>query len=310
MNPFSFYFFFPILSALGFLASVHAPFLGSILYFFLFIPFILSFFLLSWRELLLSFIISLLLIFIMNKNMLIPYIFSLLAVCFPGILLLLLKKTFSHWRIIFYNSLWAVFLVTVSLLLLYHLKDFSLTTYFNQLLQNTIQETTNAYKKMGMGEAEIQRVTKAITTLLHYFRISFPAWMLISLTSLILTHYYLSIRVLFRFNKLKTDFPEFPRWKTPFFPVWLLIISLLLTWQGKVDTLLWTSGVNLLTLTAFLFTLQGLCNLSFFLQKNKTPKIFSFFIYLLFVIQPLLLSIIFFWGLFDAWFNFRKLPVG
>jgi len=309
VNPSSFYFFFPILSALGFLVSVHTPFLGSILYFFLFIPFILSFFLLSWRELLFSFAISLLFILLLNKHMLIPYFFSLLAVCFPGVLLLM-KKNVPHWKIILYNSLWAIFLVTISLLLLYHLKEFSLTTYFSQLSQNTIQETVNTYKKMGLGKAEIERVTNTITTLLNYFKLSFPAWVLISLTSLIITHYYFSAKVLFRFNKLKADFPEFSRWETPFFPVWLFIISLLLTWQGKVNTLLWTSGLNLLTLTAFFFTLQGLCNLSFFLQKNKTPRIFSTFVYLIFVIQPLFLGVIFFWGLFDAWFNFRKLPVG
>ena len=305
----SFYFLFPIFSTLGFLLSVYLPFVGIILYFFLFIPFILSFFFLTRREFILSFIISVFLLIILNKNVLLPYILSLIAICFPGTLLLMKKKE-SPWRIVLYNSLWAIFLISVILLLLYQLKDFSIAESFDQFIRNTLQEVTNTYKKIGLKEAEIQQAKMTLEKLFYYFQLSFPAWLIISLSSFIITHYYLCMKILFHLNILKTDFPEFSRWKTPFFIVWIFILSSLLLWRGKNFIFLSISGLNLLTLTVFIFILQGLCNLNFFLQKSKIPRILSAFIYLLIFIQPLFLSIIFLWGLFDSWFNFRKLPVG
>ena len=303
----SFYFFFPFLSVGGFLLSFYIPILGSVFYFFLFIPLILSFFLLSQKEFSLSFLLSLAFLILIDKRSITPYIISLLTISFPGILLI--RKNFPYKKVILWNSLWSIIVVLFLLITLHQFKGFSLFSSFDTFMKNTIHAALSTYKKIGWGEAEIQQAKVSLEKLTNYFSVSLLSWIAISLISIIVIHYYIVIKVLFRLHVLKSDFPDFSSWSLPFFSVWVFVISSFILWFGRKNHLLWTIGINLITITVIFFITQGLSNLSFLLRKMKSHPFLSFLIYAFLVLQPLFLGGIFLWGLLDCWFNFRKLPI-
>jgi len=66
-------------------------------------------------------------------------------------------------------------------------------------------------------------------------------------------------------------------------------------------------ALNALLLVGLLYTVQGLGIMVFYFQKASVPPLFRSLAYLFLVIQPLLLMGVAAFGLFDLWFDFRRL---
>ncbi|MCP4670460.1 MAG: DUF2232 domain-containing protein, partial [Desulfobacula sp.] len=52
---------------------------------------------------------------------------------------------------------------------------------------------------------------------------------------------------------------------------------------------------------------QGIAIVSFLFTKKRAPFALRFFLYILIAIQPFFMFLVIGMGLFDTWFNFRKL---
>jgi uncharacterized protein YybS (DUF2232 family) len=103
--------------------------------------------------------------------------------------------------------------------------------------------------------------------------------------------------------------PLFPamslaQWQAPDACVWVLIGSGLAYFLPIPA--LQTLGLNLLLLVGFMYLLQGLAILTYYLHKITVPPIFRSLAYIFLVIQPLLLLGVAAFGLFDLWFDFRR----
>jgi uncharacterized protein YybS (DUF2232 family) len=59
-------------------------------------------------------------------------------------------------------------------------------------------------------------------------------------------------------------------------------------------------------LVGFVYLLQGLGIMTFYLNRTSMPSIFRSLAYLFLLIQPLLLLGVAAFGLFDLWFDFRR----
>jgi uncharacterized protein YybS (DUF2232 family) len=59
----------------------------------------------------------------------------------------------------------------------------------------------------------------------------------------------------------------------------------------------------------YVFLLQGLAILWFFLDKANLPKLVRWII-IIFVFNPLFTTLVVWLGVLDTWFNFRKLGEG
>jgi uncharacterized protein YybS (DUF2232 family) len=57
----------------------------------------------------------------------------------------------------------------------------------------------------------------------------------------------------------------------------------------------------------FVYFFQGIAIVSFLFQKKSAPFALRSFFYILIAIQPLFMLLVIGVGLFDTWFNFRKL---
>jgi uncharacterized protein YybS (DUF2232 family) len=94
-------------------------------------------------------------------------------------------------------------------------------------------------------------------------------------------------------------------WKAPEFLVWFVIAGgfmLLLPWGG-----LSIYGLNLLIVLGTVFFLQGLAIVSFYFDKWKMPLLARSLIYAVLFLQQFASMLTAVVGLFDIWFDFRKL---
>lgn len=94
-------------------------------------------------------------------------------------------------------------------------------------------------------------------------------------------------------------------WRAPERLVWLLIAAggLMILFDG-----FWFwAGANLLLVLSLVYFFQGLAVLAFWLGKKNAPRILRVGIYLLVAVEIFLALLVALVGLFDLWFNFRRL---
>jgi uncharacterized protein YybS (DUF2232 family) len=118
---------------------------------------------------------------------------------------------------------------------------------------------------------------------------------------------YSVVRLLWRRMEDQTLFPDLQlgQWKAPEFCVWVLIAGGLCSFMPLPSLRL--VGLNVLLLVSLVYLIQGLCVMVFYLHKASVHPLFRGIAYLFLVIQPLLLLGVAAFGLFDLWFDFRRL---
>ena len=99
--------------------------------------------------------------------------------------------------------------------------------------------------------------------------------------------------------------PVLNTWRAPDRLVWVLIAA------GAMMALLegfwfWT-GANLVIVLSLIYFFQGIAVLAFWLKKKNTPRLLRVGIYLLVAVEIFLALLVALMGLFDLWFNFRRL---
>jgi uncharacterized protein YybS (DUF2232 family) len=94
-------------------------------------------------------------------------------------------------------------------------------------------------------------------------------------------------------------------WKSPEFMVWFVIAGGLLALLPVGDLRL--PGVNVLIVVGTLYFLQGLAIVAFYMERWKMPWFVKGFIYAVLFLQQFASLAIAILGLFDVWFDFRKL---
>jgi uncharacterized protein YybS (DUF2232 family) len=133
-----------------------------------------------------------------------------------------------------------------------------------------------------------------------------PALFVLSTAAGALINYGM-VRLLWRRIGGQGWFPEvsLTRWKAPEACVWVLIASAIcyfvpLSWLRIV-------GLNVLLLVGLVYLVQGLGVTVSYLHKASVPPLLRSIAYVFLVMQPLLLLGVAAFGLFDLWFDFRRL---
>jgi len=94
-------------------------------------------------------------------------------------------------------------------------------------------------------------------------------------------------------------------WKAPERLVWLLIAAGAL--MALTEGLWFWVGANLVMILGVLYFFQGLAVLAFWLGKKNVPPFLRTGIYILLALEFFLAVLVAAAGLFDLWFNFRRL---
>jgi uncharacterized protein YybS (DUF2232 family) len=133
-----------------------------------------------------------------------------------------------------------------------------------------------------------------------------PALFVLSTAAAALLNYGV-VRLLWRRLGGQPPLPEMKlaQWKAPEVCVWVLIASGLGSFVPS--PVIPVVGLNMLLLLSLVYLVQGLGIMVFYLNRASVPPILRSLAYVVLIIQPLLLLGVAAFGLFDLWFDFRRI---
>ena len=250
-------------------------------------------------------IASLIVLIILTHNFMLNtlYIGSLLMTGF-----FLGEFTEQHLRvekIVIYTGL-AVLAVCITVLFFYSL-TFNKT--INQLLSDYVTQyqtlstqlfsrSAELYPEMKVDQQTFEKLTSLITS-------SLPAILINSYLTMIWLNILLIKRLLKTKEIIVKSIENLNQWKSPEYLVFAIIgLSGLIFFNMGALTI---PALNGLIILMFVYFLQGIAVISFLFQKKSAPFALKSFFYIMIAIQPLFMLIVVGIGLFDVWFNFRKL---
>jgi uncharacterized protein YybS (DUF2232 family) len=154
----------------------------------------------------------------------------------------------------------------------------------------------------GLSEATLQAyVQEVLGTVVQLL----PAFFVLSTAAGVLLNYGVARLLWRRLGGQPLPEVRLTQWKAPEACVWVLIASGLCYFLPVPGMRM--VGVNVLLLVSLVYLVQGLGVMVFYLNKTSVPSILRTLAYVFLVIQPLLLLGVAVFGLFDLWFDFRRI---
>jgi uncharacterized protein YybS (DUF2232 family) len=175
----------------------------------------------------------------------------------------------------------------------------------HQYFSQTLNDTLELYRVMGISEEQIQKMQKAASPIIAVFIRIAPA-LLLGMTSIIVWINILICKKIFpRWGLSFPDFGDLTHWKSPESLVWLLIacgIGLLIPHK-----FLNTVSLNGLLIMLLIYFFQGMGIVAYFFRVYRISPVIRIVGYILITIQQFILILVVALGLFDLWFDFRRI---
>lgn len=180
-----------------------------------------------------------------------------------------------------------------------------ITALVSDYVSKNLRLTLKMYRNMGVSQENIDLIAKSLGHIQYYLVRLLPCIMAVSTLFAVWANLLLARSLLKTKAPLAVDFGPLNHWKAPEHLVWAVIAcgALLLVAPGAARLI----GLNGLAILMMIYFFQGLAIVAFFFEKKHFPRMFRIFLYTLIALQQMLLLIIIVVGLFDTWFNFRKI---
>jgi len=216
-----------------------------------------------------------------------------------------IEKHLSIERIMIYTTI-CVFTVGLLILLLY---SFGQSQGIEQLITNyasryqtlsaeLFSESSQLYPEMNIDPKTLQKISTIIA-------IAFPGILINSYLTMVWLNILLIKKLLLTKGITVKSIENLSHWKASDYLIFGVIgLSILIF--IPIDALKFI-GVNCLIVLMIVYFFQGIAVATFFFKKKSIPLILRFFFYVLIAVQPLFMILVIGFGLFDNWFNFRKL---
>ena len=181
----------------------------------------------------------------------------------------------------------------------------NLFTIISQYVAHNVELSLALYQSLGMPEENLHLIRGSLEKI-HYILVRIIPALTTASTLLVIWMNILVSKALLKGRfRLHPDYGKFKQWQAPDFLVWSVIgCGLLLLFPTSVTKLFGLNGL-LIAMTIYFF--QGIGIVSFFFEKKRVPRFLKIFIYSLIALQQLALIAVIGIGLFDMWFDFRKL---
>lgn len=169
-----------------------------------------------------------------------------------------------------------------------------------------IELTAQAYMESGVSAEQIELITENTQWIAHWVVLLMPGSIVAGYLMMSLANYigYKAIQRRWPFLPLPDPQPIL-LWAPPEKAVFLAIAA------GGMSmipgTVIRPLGLNLLILVVTLYSLSGFCIIQHFFIRSRFPFFVRWTAYILLLLQPFLISGIALLGLFDLWFDFRKI---
>ncbi|MDD4568667.1 MAG: YybS family protein [Tepidanaerobacteraceae bacterium] len=220
-----------------------------------------------------------------------------------------LKKNFSPFKVLGVGSVASLVSKVALVFLTMIMMGINPLTEEITVLKESLSLAGSFYQKMGMDPQTVETTIESFTRSLDLLPLIIPGiFIMASVLDSFLT-YVVTKAVLGRMGQKLEDFTPFWLWRFPDYTVAFFLLGNLLTlletyWPVGV---LKSVGLNLALVFGFTFLVQGFSLLAFYLGKYNVGKPFRLLIVFFVLFNPLFLQILFFAGLFDILFNFRKI---
>ena len=216
-----------------------------------------------------------------------------------------IEKHLSIEKIMLYTC-GAVFGTSVVILLVYSSTqaqgiELIISNYvsrYHALSSQLFLESAQLYPEIKMDPQMLERASSLFVSF-------FPGIFINSYLTMIWLNTLLIKKILLRKGIFIKSIENLNQWKAPDYLVFgVITASIVIFLPLGVLKLL---AVNCLIILMFVYFFQGIAVVSFFFQKKRAPFALRFFFYILIAVQPLFMFLVIGFGLFDTWFNFRKL---
>ena len=172
------------------------------------------------------------------------------------------------------------------------------TARYQALTAQLLNELQRAYPDIALDQKIIEQRVVAVLTIA-------PGTFICSYIMMIYMNLIIIKRILVKQGIAVSTIENLNLWKAPEFLVYgLITLSILSFFASGVLKIV---SVNLVVILLLIYCFQGIAVVSFFFRKKEVSPIFRFMLYLLIAIMPQILLLVVGCGLFDNWFNFRKL---
>ncbi len=247
-----------------------------------------------------SAVIGSLLLFLLNLPESIPYLLGLLGM---GVLLGYgLRQGWSPEKTVGYSSLFVLGMTGLFLVLAFSEAKGEMAGLIEQDLQAAI---TSAFKEIGGSSLEIQELQSKLIDTVPLMVKTLPGVIIASTLGVSWINLLVARRYCRTAAAELCTSEKLTSWKSPEFIVWFVIAGGLMVLLPVGD--LKFPGINLLIVTSAIYFLQGLAIMAFFFERWKLPLFVKGFVYALLFLQQFASMATAALGLFDTWFDFRKL---
>lgn len=200
-------------------------------------------------------------------------------------------------------ALAASLLVGLGLLALMVFSGHGLGALWNGFWADETKLALGLYKQAGVQSQALQAVNHTMRTVGHVVTRMGPGILLTMSLLLAWGNLLLSRRIDVGQGRLVS----MAGWRAPDALIWPLVAALaLMVFGGGV--LFWAAA-NLALVLAVIYFFQGLAVLAYWLDKKNAPRLLRAGIYLLVAVEIFMAVLVAAAGLFDTWFNFRRLGI-
>lgn len=178
------------------------------------------------------------------------------------------------------------------------------------LVQTFSKQTADikeAYLQMGIPEKRIDSILQDLNELIEKIKLLLPAIYGIGLFTFLIINMFLTKIITKKLGGTKL-FPLFKEWDTHWFFSWGYVLGIAFQLFGARLSENWKLlGLNVLVFFGVVFAIQGASVAAYFLNKWKVSKAGKIISAISLFILPPLVQLLSWVGLFDVWFNYRKL---
>ena len=172
-------------------------------------------------------------------------------------------------------------------------------------LSQNMERTLELYRAMGMPMEPDQDIPTIAKQMAARMLEIVPALTIMGCTILVWANFLICGKIVELRKSWGPRWKDLKLWQAPERLVWVLVASgfCVLAPLGVVETI----AINVLMVVALVYFLQGISIVAFYFEKKTVPRFIRGMVYVLIGIQQLLTLLVTVLGLFDTWFDFRKL---
>ncbi|MFO7714948.1 YybS family protein [Desulfosarcina sp.] len=180
-----------------------------------------------------------------------------------------------------------------------------LTALVSTYVATNLALSLDLYKSIGIPQETIDAISGSLDQIQYVLVRILPSLAAASTLFVAWTNLIAARPIMERRGLYYPDFGRLNLWRAPEPLVWgVIACGLIILLPAKEIRLI---GVNGMLVLLTIYFIQGIAIVSFYFEKKKLPRIVRIVLYMMIAVQQLFLLVIICIGLFDMWFNFRKI---